>query len=62
MAHDKCADRDIAAGIWEFPVDYRFWEKIALSHLPNDLVGIDDLECFAVVLDVSDIPPITQSQ
>ena len=63
MAGNKTScSTDLLLVIWEFPVDYRSSEKIALSHLPNDLVGIDDLECFGVVLDVSDSPPVTQSQ
>lgn len=54
--------RHVIAGIWEYPAGYRFWEKLALADLPNDFLGIDDLERFGIVLDVSDVPTIAQSQ
>lgn len=41
----------IAAGLWEYPENHVFWEKIALSDLPNDLIIFEDLERFGITLD-----------
>ena len=38
----------IAAGIFEHPPGCRWWKKIALADLPNDLIGIEDLKRFGI--------------
>jgi hypothetical protein len=47
---ERCGLRHVAAGLWEHPTGYRFWEKIALADLPNDLIGVEDLERFGITL------------
>jgi hypothetical protein len=44
-------ENHIAAGLWEYPENHVFWEKVALSDLPNDLISFEDLERFGVTLD-----------
>ncbi len=46
----------IAAGTHENFGHY-YWTKIALDDLPNDLIGIEDLERFGINL--TNIPSIT---
>jgi hypothetical protein len=40
----------VAAGLWEYPENHVFWEKIPLSGLPNDLISLDDLVRFGIAL------------
>lgn len=47
---ERLDDNNIAAGLWEYPENHVFWEKIALSTLPNDLISADDLVRFGITL------------
>ena len=47
---ERLDERRVAAGIWEYPEDYVSWDVIALSDLPNDLIGAEDLERFGIAI------------
>lgn len=48
----RCGPDHVAVGLFEHPDGVIFWEKLALTDAPNDLVGHDDLE--GVVVDIVD--------
>lgn len=43
-------DRWLIAGCWESPPGVRHFRRYGRSDLPNDLIGLDDLERFEIDL------------
>jgi len=46
---ELCGRDHIAAGIYEHPIGYTWWKKVALTELPNDHISLDDLKRFGIL-------------
>lgn len=40
--------KHVIASLYEYPKGYRYWDKYDKSNLPNNLIGLNDLERLGV--------------